>query len=60
MIIIRDPTLANTINDSGIRSLAATRFTQVLMGESYDYNQYGYMNSYIILVETFWHIAFYP
>ena len=43
MIIIRDPTLTSTINDPGIRNLAATRFTQVLAGEHYDYNQHGYM-----------------
>ena len=43
MIIIRDPTLADTINNPSIRNLVATRFAQVLMGEPYDYNQNGYM-----------------
>lgn len=43
MIIIRDPTLTSTINDPGIRNLAAIRFTQILSGEPYDYNQHGYM-----------------
>lgn len=43
MIIIRDPTQANTINNPSIRNLVSTRFTQILMGEPYDYNQHGYM-----------------
>ena len=43
MIIIRDPTLTSTISNLAIRNLAATRFTQVLAGEPYDYNQHGYM-----------------
>jgi len=43
MIIIRDPTLTSTIDDPGIRSLAETRFAQILMGESYDYDRHGYM-----------------
>lgn len=43
MIIIRDPTLADTIDDPGVRNLVATRYTQILMGEPYDYNQHGYM-----------------
>ena len=43
MIIIRDPTLANTINNPSFRSLVSTRFAQILIGEPYDYNQHGYM-----------------
>lgn len=43
MIIIRDPTLANTINNTSIRSLVTTRFSQIMSGEPYDYNQHGYM-----------------
>jgi len=43
MIIIRDPASTNTINDPGIRNLAETRFTQILAGEPYDYDQHGYM-----------------
>ncbi|HRQ06290.1 MAG TPA: hypothetical protein PK580_10050 [Nitrosomonas halophila] len=43
MLIIRDPTSTSTINDPGIRNLAETRFSQVLGGETYDYNQHGYM-----------------
>ena len=43
MVIIRDPTLTNTISNPGIRNIVATRFAQVLAGEPYDYNQHGYM-----------------
>jgi len=42
MIIIRDPTLT-IINDPAIRSLAETRFSQILSGETYDYDRHGYM-----------------
>lgn len=43
MIIIRDPTLTGIIDDPAIRSLAETRFTQILAGETYDYDRHGYM-----------------
>lgn len=43
MVIIRDPTLTSTIRDPSIRNLATIRFSQVLAGELYDYNQHGYM-----------------
>jgi len=43
MIIIRDPTLTGTTDDTGIRSLAEIRFAQILAGETYDYDRHGYM-----------------
>ena len=43
MIIIRDPSLTSTIDDLGIRSLAETRFAQILSCEIYDYDRHGYM-----------------
>ena len=43
MIIISDPTLANTINNPSIRSLVSIRFAQILIGEPCEYNQHGYM-----------------
>lgn len=43
MLIIRDPTLTNTIDEPDISSLAETRFSQILDGEPYDYGHHGYM-----------------
>ncbi|SFL28914.1 hypothetical protein SAMN05216302_10546 [Nitrosomonas aestuarii] len=43
MLIIRDPTLTDNVDEPDIRSLAETRFSQILDGEPYDYDQHGYM-----------------
>ncbi|MDE2388818.1 MAG: hypothetical protein KGN35_07015 [Betaproteobacteria bacterium] len=43
MRIVRDPASINGIPDPGIRDLVSQRFSQILSGESYDYNTHGYM-----------------
>ena len=43
MIILHGPALIHRIADPSIRSLASHRFSQVLSGEPYDYDQHGYM-----------------
>ncbi|MBT9461352.1 MAG: hypothetical protein IV084_06780 [Rugosibacter sp.] len=43
MLILRDPTLANSIAKLLIRGLVKLRFAQVCAGEAYDYDRHGYM-----------------
>ncbi|AKH38170.1 MULTISPECIES: hypothetical protein [Nitrosomonas] len=43
MLIINDPTQANRIPDSAIRSLVQQRFSEVCAGEPYDCDRHGYM-----------------
>lgn len=43
MRIVRDPASINGIPDPGIRALVSQRFSQILSGEPYDYDQHGYM-----------------
>ena len=43
MIILHDPSSISSIPDLSIRALASHRFSQILSGELYDYDQHGYM-----------------
>ena len=43
MLILNGPSLSKNINDPDIRALVEHRFTQILSGESYDYDVHGYM-----------------
>lgn len=43
MIILHGPSLIHCIADSSIRALVSYRFSQILSGEPYDYDQHGYM-----------------
>ena len=43
MLILNDLALINRIADPSIRALVSYRFDQILSGESYDYDQHGYM-----------------
>ena len=43
MIILHGPSLIHSIADLSIRALASHRFSQILSGEPYDYDQHGYM-----------------
>lgn len=43
MIIVRNQSSANSIPDPGIRALVNQRFSQIVSGEPYDYDQHGYM-----------------
>lgn len=43
MIILRGPTLTDSIPDPDIRNLIETRFTEICAGEPYDYDLHGYM-----------------
>ncbi|NBQ68686.1 MAG: hypothetical protein EBU46_07590 [Nitrosomonadaceae bacterium] len=43
MIILHGPSLIHRIADPSIRALVSQRFSQILSGESYDYDTHGYM-----------------
>lgn len=43
MIILHGPSLIHHIADPSIRNLVSQRFSQILSGEPYDYDQHGYM-----------------
>jgi len=43
MLVLRDPALASSIDNPGIRSLVKQRFAEILAGEAYDYDRHGYM-----------------
>ena len=43
MIILHGPSLIHSIVDPDIRALVSQRFSQILSGETYDYDQHGYM-----------------
>ena len=43
MLILNDPALINRITDPDIRNLVSQRFSQILSGEPYNYDQHGYM-----------------
>ena len=43
MLILRDPALASSIVDPGVRSLVEQRFSEICDGEPYDYDLHGYM-----------------
>lgn len=43
MIILHGPSLIHHISDPAIRALVSHRFSQILSGEPYDYDQHGYM-----------------
>ncbi len=43
MLILNDPSSLRNIIDPYIRALVEQRFTQILSGESYDYDVHGYM-----------------
>ena len=43
MIILHGPSSISSIPDLSIRALASHRFSQILSGEPYDYDQHGYM-----------------
>ncbi len=43
MIILHGPSLIHSIADLSIRALISQRFSQILSGEPYDYDQHGYM-----------------
>jgi len=43
MLILREPTDASRVADSGIRALVELRFGQIGSGEPYDADQHGYM-----------------
>ena len=43
MIILHGPSLIHSIADPLIRDLVSHRFSQILSGESYDYDRHGYM-----------------
>lgn len=43
MIIIRGPSFASSIPDTGIRALVEQRFREILAGEPYDYDSHGEM-----------------
>lgn len=43
MIILHGPSLIHGITDPVIRALVSQRFSQILSGEPYDYDQHGYM-----------------
>ena len=48
MIILHGPSLIHRIADPSIRNLVSQRFSQILSGTPYDYDQHGYM----IIVES--------
>ena len=43
MIILHGPSLIHCIADLSIRALVSQRFSQILSGTPYDYDQHGYM-----------------
>jgi hypothetical protein len=43
MLILRDPTMASTIPDPGIRGLVEQRFAEICAGDAYDFDLHGYM-----------------
>ena len=43
MIILHGPSLIHSIADPSIRALVSQRFSQILSGTPYDYDQHGYM-----------------
>ena len=43
MIILHGPSAVNSIADLSIHALISQRFSQILSGEPYDYDQHGYM-----------------
>ncbi|MDP3609455.1 MAG: hypothetical protein U1D41_14605 [Nitrosomonas sp.] len=43
MIILHGPSAVNSLADLSIRALISQRFSQILSGEPYDYDQHGYM-----------------
>lgn len=43
MIILHGPSLIHSIADPSIRDLVSYRFSQILSGETYDYDRHGYM-----------------
>jgi len=42
MRVLRDPTLASTIEDPALRALVAQRFVEIAQGEPYDPDIFGY------------------
>ena len=43
MIILHGPSLIHSITDPDIRNLVSQRYSQILSGEPYNYDQHGYM-----------------
>jgi hypothetical protein len=48
MLILRDPAATSQITDPYIHELVSLRWSQILAGESYDYDRHGYM----VIVES--------